>query len=91
MVKKTVRGRKQTLASGEYGSLLVDITGWLEAARTQAGRAVNAIMTATYWRIGQRIFEQEQRGSERAGYGEPAGGTTGPGPHEQIRPRLFAR
>ena len=70
MVKKIVRGRKQTLASGEYGSLLVDITGWLEAARTQAGRAVNAIMTATYWRIGQRIFEQEQRGSERAGYGE---------------------
>jgi DUF1016 N-terminal domain len=62
--------RKQTLSSGEYGTLLVDITGWLETARKQAGRAVNAVMTATYWRIGQRIFEQEQRGNERAGYGE---------------------
>jgi predicted nuclease of restriction endonuclease-like (RecB) superfamily len=62
--------RKQTLSSGEYGTLLVDITSWLETARKQAGRAVNAVMTATYWRIGQRIVEQEQRGSERAGYGE---------------------
>ena len=30
----------------------------------------NALMTLTYWRIGQRIFEQEQRGNERASYGE---------------------
>jgi hypothetical protein len=50
--------------------LLVDVTQWLEQARKQAGRAVNALMTATYWRIGERIFEQEQRGGERAGYGE---------------------
>jgi DUF1016 N-terminal domain len=34
------------------------------------GRAVNALMTTTYWRIGERIFEQEQRGGERLGYGE---------------------
>src|SRR5205814_792213 len=27
-------------------------------------------MTATYWRIGRRIVESEQRGSVRAGYGE---------------------
>jgi hypothetical protein len=27
-------------------------------------------MTTTYWRIGERIFEQEQRGGERVGYGE---------------------
>jgi hypothetical protein len=26
-------------------------------------------MTETYWRIVQRIFEQEQRGRVRAGYG----------------------
>jgi predicted nuclease of restriction endonuclease-like (RecB) superfamily len=59
----------QSLSTEEYGSLLVDITKWLEQARKQAGRAVNALMTATYWRIGKRIFEQEQRGGERAGYG----------------------
>jgi len=27
-------------------------------------------MTATYWQIGRRIVEREQRGSERASYGE---------------------
>ena len=44
-LKKLFGGIDGLFASGEYGSLLVDITGWLEAARTQAGRAVNAIMT----------------------------------------------
>ena len=60
----------QSLSSEEYSALLVDVTQWLEQARRQAGRAVNALMTATYWRIGERIFEQEQRGGERVGYGE---------------------
>jgi hypothetical protein len=30
---------------------------------------VNAVMIETYWRIGQRIVEQEQKGKERAEYG----------------------
>ena len=60
----------QSLSSEEYNALLVDVTRWLEQARKQAGRAVNALMTTTYWRIGERIFEQEQRGGERVGYGE---------------------
>jgi predicted nuclease of restriction endonuclease-like (RecB) superfamily len=60
----------QSLSSEEYSALLVDVSQWLEQARRQAGRAVNALMTATYWRIGERIFEQEQRGGERVGYGE---------------------
>jgi predicted nuclease of restriction endonuclease-like (RecB) superfamily len=61
---------EQSISSGEYSTLLVDITEWLEQARKQVGRAVNALMTVTYWRIGQRIVEQEQRGRDRAGYGE---------------------
>jgi DUF1016 N-terminal domain len=60
----------QSLSSEEYGAVLVDVTRWLEQARKQAGRAVNVLMIATYWRIGERIFEQEQRGDERTGYGE---------------------
>jgi predicted nuclease of restriction endonuclease-like (RecB) superfamily len=31
---------------------------------------VNALMTATYWEVGRRIVEFEQRGQERAEYGE---------------------
>jgi hypothetical protein len=44
----------QSLSSEEYNALLVDVTQWLEQARKQAGRAVNALMTTTYWRISYR-------------------------------------
>ena len=37
---------------------------------SRPARAVNAIMTATYWEIGRRIVEFEQGGEARAGYGE---------------------
>lgn len=53
-----------------YDGLLVEISSLLESARRSAGRAVNALMTATYWQIGRRIVEQEQQGSDRASYGE---------------------
>jgi predicted nuclease of restriction endonuclease-like (RecB) superfamily len=59
-------------ASGfaEYETLLLEVSRLLERARQSAGRAVNAVMTAAYWQIGQRIVEQEQQGSTRASYGE---------------------
>jgi len=54
----------------EYETLLLDVSRLLEQARQSAGRAVNAVMTATYRQIGRRIVEQEQKGSTRASYGE---------------------
>jgi hypothetical protein len=42
----------------------------LAAARHSAARTVNALMTATYWEIGRRIVEFEQRGKKRAGFGQ---------------------
>ncbi|OES60520.1 hypothetical protein A7R81_13385, partial [Pseudomonas aeruginosa] len=33
-------------------------------------RSVNALMTASYWEIGRRIVEAEQKGRRRAGYGD---------------------
>ena len=59
-------------ASGfaEYETLLLEVSRLLERARQSAGRAVNVVMTAAYWQIGQRIVEQEQQGSTRASYGE---------------------
>jgi len=54
----------------EYETLLSEVSGLLEHARQAAGRSVNAVMSATYWQIGQRIVEQEQKGSDRASYGE---------------------
>jgi predicted nuclease of restriction endonuclease-like (RecB) superfamily len=50
--------------------MLADVVRLVDAARRGAVRSVNTIMTATYWSIGRRIVEQEQRGEARAGYGQ---------------------
>ena len=54
----------------DYAAVHADIVALLEAARRAAARSVNAVMTATYWAIGQRIVTFEQGGQERAAYGE---------------------
>jgi predicted nuclease of restriction endonuclease-like (RecB) superfamily len=53
-----------------YDAILAEVSGLLESARRASARAVNAVMTATYWLIGQRIVEYEQGGAGRAEYGE---------------------
>ncbi|MDP2110229.1 MAG: PDDEXK nuclease domain-containing protein [Thiobacillus sp.] len=53
-----------------YAAVHVGIVDLLQAARAQAARSVNALMTASYWEIGRRIVEAEQKGKRRAGYGE---------------------
>jgi len=50
-------------------SLIHDIKTIIAQSREQAVRAVNHERTVMYWHIGQRIFEEEQRGKERADYG----------------------
>ncbi len=42
----------------------------LSDARLQAYRAINTAMVAAYWEIGRVIVEQEQRGQQRAEYGQ---------------------
>ena len=42
----------------------------LDAARTNVARSVNTEMVEAYWRIGSAIVEQEQKGKERADYGD---------------------
>jgi predicted nuclease of restriction endonuclease-like (RecB) superfamily len=54
----------------EYDSILSDLSELLEQSRRMTARSVNAIMTATYWEIGRRIVEIEQKGEERAEYGK---------------------
>ena len=69
--KVLVPGRKS--APGEpvgYSSIRDEIVGLLQSARQTTVRAVNALMTATYWEIGRRIVEAEQKGKRRAGYGD---------------------
>lgn len=54
----------------DYAAVHTDIVALLEAARRAAARSVNALMTASYWEIGRRIVEFEQRGKDRAEYGQ---------------------
>lgn len=58
-----------TLAAGEYDGLVGGIAEVLEQSRRTSARAINSILTATYWEIGRRIVEFEQGGEARAEYG----------------------
>ncbi len=63
--------RRQLPESADaYSAVLEDIAVILEQARRRSARAVNTIMTATYWTVGARIVEGEQGGAARAGYGK---------------------
>jgi hypothetical protein len=53
----------------KYGVFRDDVALLIEQARQQATRAVNSVMTATYWLVGHRIVEFEQEGRRRAAYG----------------------
>ncbi len=53
-----------------YDALIASISDLLDHARRSSARAVNGILTATYWEIGRRIVEFEQGGKARAEYGE---------------------
>lgn len=59
-----------TVDQADYAAVHADIVALLEGARRAAARSVNALMTASYWSIGQRIVEFEQGGQERAMYGQ---------------------
>jgi len=66
----TERTTPSVLEQADYAAVHADIVVLLETARRAASRSVNAIMTVTYWAVGQRIVEGKQGGQERAAYGE---------------------
>ncbi|MDP3072101.1 MAG: PDDEXK nuclease domain-containing protein [Opitutaceae bacterium] len=67
-MKKRPAPKPRTAAT--YPRLIGGIGALLETSRHTAARAVNSLMTATYWEIGRRIVEFEQGGKRRAGYGD---------------------
>src|SRR5437764_1245975 len=70
MARKSKRPGRALRPPDAYGQILADVVELLEVARRTSSRVVNAVMTATYWQIGRRIVEVEQRGTRRAEYGE---------------------
>ncbi len=61
---------KKNKSKKSYSSLFSNISTLLNEARTAAVKSVNNILTATYWEIGRRIVEFEQKGNPSAEYGE---------------------
>jgi predicted nuclease of restriction endonuclease-like (RecB) superfamily len=59
----------KTYSSKNYTYLLDSIGTLLESARKQVVRTINNILLETYWNIGKRIVEYEQKGGEKAEYG----------------------
>lgn len=56
--------------STNYKKLLKRVSTLLEEARKKTVRQINTIIVETYWHIGKLIVEEEQKGKERAEYGE---------------------
>ncbi|MGH2643624.1 MAG: DUF1016 N-terminal domain-containing protein [Chitinophagaceae bacterium] len=52
-----------------YDNLASRISTLLKSARQRVVRSVNQTMVLIYFEIGRLIFEEEQKGEERAGYG----------------------
>lgn len=52
------------------GNIADDIRGILKEARQIVVRHTNTAMTAAYWMIGRRIVIEEQKGADKAAYGE---------------------
>jgi predicted nuclease of restriction endonuclease-like (RecB) superfamily len=61
---------KLAVAVSDYSGLVDALGRLITEARRSSARAVNAVMTATYWEVGRSIVDFEQRGERRAAYGE---------------------
>lgn len=60
----------QEIRNSNYIELLNSVSKVLEEARQKTIRQINTVMVETYWQIGKLIVKEEQRGKERAEYGE---------------------
>lgn len=69
--RKAVRmGRSSAAKEPTYGQLLNDLSSLIKEGRKFAVRQVNTALVGTYWLMGGRIVEYEQKGKRRAEYGD---------------------
>lgn len=64
-----IEKNNQNVAPAVQQSLIQDLRQIIETARANAVRSVDFCRVQMYWHLGQRIFEEEQQGKERADYG----------------------
>ena len=56
--------------SKNVATFVQDIKNLINLGRQKAFTSVNSVMVETYWLIGKRIVEEEQKGEKRAEYGK---------------------
>jgi len=61
---------KKNIPSKQIEALYDEIRQIIEEARNTVYRTANFAMVQAYWNVGRLIVEQEQKGKERAKYGE---------------------
>ncbi|MDO8520114.1 MAG: PDDEXK nuclease domain-containing protein [Deltaproteobacteria bacterium] len=62
--------KKNIVSSGGQAGIYQKIRNILESAQSKAYRQVNSIMVQAYWEIGRTIVWEEQKGKNRADYGD---------------------
>ena len=60
---------EKTIYSASENKLYEDVRSIIEEARANAVRSVDYNRIIMYWKTGQRVFEEEQEGKNRADYG----------------------
>ena len=65
-----IKMTKSTAPTGSPEDFFNRVRLILSQARQQALQSVNVLMVQAYWAIGQEIIEEEQKGANKAGYGE---------------------
>lgn len=68
--KNTKLGKADDQTLPETANLYERVREILDSAKQTLARSINSEMVRTYWLIGQAIVEHEQKGKERADYGE---------------------
>jgi len=61
---------KKISKTQNHSGLITDLSSLIEQGRKAAVRYVNTALVTTYWLMGRSIVEFEQKGKERAEYGE---------------------
>jgi len=61
---------KKITKTQTYSTLITDLASLIEQGRKAAVRYVNTALVVTYWLMGKKIVEYEQKGEKRAEYGE---------------------
>jgi predicted nuclease of restriction endonuclease-like (RecB) superfamily len=70
MPKRKPKAGAVVPAGHTYDSLFAAVAELVEQSRRAVARAVNGVMTATYYELGRRVVVHEQGGKARAGYGD---------------------